>query len=201
MCKSIYSPEVMIDAIELGKQIGMLKASQKLHIPYTTAVNWRKVYNHPEAFPSHAITKHYASLSNSKTEITPDKIELKAENESVDIELKVAVKPDVTKEIKGSYEQLRNNSRSYMPEFRAFAVALANKIGKKEAAAELGLKNSQIAHWIGDAKWQTSQEELKKQREGDWTRKRSEKLKTLQEENDKLRQYISNNIINSILQN
>lgn len=164
MCKSIYSPEVMIDAIELGKQIGMLKASQKLHIPYTTAVNWRKVYNHPEAFPSHAIT-------------------------------------NVTKEIKGSYEQLRNNSRSYMPEFRAFAVALANKIGKKEAAAELGLKNSQIAHWIGDEKYAKSRIDLKKKQEAEWTRKRSEQLKALQEENDKLRQYISNNIIDSILQN
>lgn len=214
MCKSIYSPEVMIDAIELGKQIGMLKASQKLHIPYTTAVNWRKVYNHPEAFPSHAITKHYASLSNSKTEITPDKIELKAENESVDIELKVAVKPDVTKEIKGSYEQLHNNSRSYMPEFKEFAVALADKIGDEAATVELGLRNHHIANWRSNLNCelkearriiqslQADKKELQKQIAN--LDKSLTKAVSAQYENEQFRKYIASRItdevISSILQ-
>ena len=118
------------------------------------------------------------------------------ETGNVDVNVNVNVK----KEIAGIYTMI-GKRKDYMPEFRAFAVALAKNIGKKEAAAELGLKDSQIAHWIGDEQYAKSRIDLKKKQDAEWTRKRSEEIKTLQEENDKLRQYISNNIINSILQN
>lgn len=118
------------------------------------------------------------------------------ETGNVDVNVNVNVK----KEIAGIYTMI-GKRKDYMPEFRAFAVALAKNIGKKEAAAELGLKDSQVAHWIGDEQYAKQREKLKKERDADCVRKRLEELKTLQEENDKLRQYISNNIINSILQN
>lgn len=118
------------------------------------------------------------------------------ETGNVDVNVNVNVK----KEIAGIYTMI-GKRKDYMPEFRAFAVALAKNIGKKEAAAELGLKDSQIAHWIGDEQWAKSRIDLKKKQDQDFVHKTVEELKALRDENDKLRQYISNNHIASILQN
>ncbi len=118
------------------------------------------------------------------------------ETGNIDVNVNVNVK----KEIAGIYTMI-GKRKDYMPEFRAFAVALARKIGKKETAAELGLKDSQVAHWIGDEQWAKSRIDLKKKQDQDFVHKTVEEAKSLREENDKLRQYISDNIINSILQN
>ncbi len=202
MCKRKYEVEIMVNAIKLSNEIGSTEAALSLGIPYYTITEWRKIYHHPTLYPRHAITRHFQGHSDPRiteayTNASPDKIEMKAENDSVDVELKVEVK----REIKGSYEMHNKNQRSYMPEFKEFAVALAKKIGDKEATEELGLRETAIPEWRSKLKI----EDIRKgdrikflEKDNDELRRKASELKS---ENFQLRQYISNNYIASILQN
>ena len=220
MCKRKYELETILDVLNISDEIGTTQAALKTGIPINTVNGWRRVKSMPEIYPNHIITRHFQDLGHSNSTLTemytsPDKIEIKAENDSASVELKVDVKPDVTKEIKGSFEQLRNNSRSYMPEFKEFAVALADKIGDEAATVELGLKNHHIASWrsnmnceLKEARYtiknlQRDNEELQKRiRNLD---KQLAKAISAQYENEQFKKYIASRItdevIASILQN
>lgn len=197
MCKSKYGIETIVDVIESSEKVGILETAENFNIPYHTINNWRRVYNHPNVYPNHAITKYYANNTNSTVVTTPDKIEVKAENDSVDVELKVEVK----REIKGSYEMHNSKQRSYMPEFKEFAVALAKKIGEKEAAEELGIRETAIPEWRSKLKWEgIRKDNLMKSLEKDNYELRR-KISELKSENGQLRKYIGDNYIATILQN
>lgn len=220
MCKRKYELETILDVLNMADEIGATQTAIKLNIPINTVNGWRRVKSMPEIYPNHIITKHFQDLGHSSPTVTemytsPDKIEIKAENNSASVELKVDVKPDATKEIKGSYEQLRNNSRSYMPEFKEFAVALADKIGDEAATVELGLRNHHIANWRSNLNCelkearriiqvlQADKKELQKQ--VDSLNKRLTKAMTVEYENEQFKKYITSRItdevIASILQN
>lgn len=230
MCKRKYELETILDVLNMADEIGATQTAIKLNIPINTVNGWRRVKSMPEIYPNHIITRHFQDLGHSNPTVTeiyaspdkitemytsPEKIEIKAENNSASVELKVDVKPDVTKEIKGSYEQLHNNSRSYMPEFKEFAVALADKIGDEAATVELGLRNHHIANWRSNLNCelkearriiqvlQTDKKELQKQ--VDNLNKRLTKAMTAEYENEQFRKYITSRItdevVASILQN
>ena len=220
MCKRKYELETILDVLNMADEIGATQTAIKLNIPINTVNGWRRVKSMPEIYPNHIITRHFQDLGHSNPTVTemytsPDKIEIKAENNSASVELKVDVKPDTTKEIKGSYEQLHNNSRSYMPEFKEFAVALADKIGDEAATVELGLRNHHIANWRSNLNCelkearriiqvlQADKKELQKQ--VDNLNKRLTKATTTEYENEQFKKYITSRItdevIASILQN
>lgn len=220
MCKRKYELETILDVLNMADEIGATQTAIKLNIPINTVNGWRRVKSMPEIYPNHIITRHFQDLGHNNPTLTemytsPDKIEIKAENNSASVELKVDVKPDTTKEIKGSYEQLHNNSRSYMPEFKEFAVALADKIGDEAATVELGLRNHHIANWRSNLNCelkearriiqvlQADKKELQKQ--VDNLNKRLTKALATQYENEQFKKYITSRItdevIASILQN
>ena len=118
------------------------------------------------------------------------------EKGNVDVNVNVNVK----KEIAGIYDII-GTRKDYMPEFRIFAVALSKKIGKKEAAAELGLRDTYISKWMGDIEHQKWADKRRKDKDNDFALEQREKIKALQDENNKLRQHISNHLFASILQN
>ena len=140
-------------------------------------------------------------MTYRKVKTLPENINIKTENDSVDIDIKIHTK----REIRGSYDLGSSDVKRYIPAFRQFAVALAKRIGKQEAAEELGIKETNITRWMGmDNKYWALQESLMRfyQNRADVVRNSLQpKIDELQEENEKLRKYIKDNIVASILQN
>ena len=140
-------------------------------------------------------------MTYRKVKTLPENINIKAENDSVDIDIKIHTK----REIRGCYDLGSSDVKRYIPAFRQFAVALAKRIGKQEAAEELGIKETNITRWMGmDNKYWALQESLMRfyQNRADVVRNSLQpKIDELQEENEKLRKYIKDNIVASILQN
>ena len=135
-----------------------------------------------------------------KIKTSPENINIKAENDMVDIDIKIHTK----REIRGSYDLGSSDVKRYIPEFREFAVALSRRIGKSEAAEELGIKETNITRWMGmDNKRRAIYDAMMRfwKKRADVVRDALQpQIDKLQEENDKLRQYIKDNIVTSILQ-
>ncbi len=117
--------------------------------------------------------------------------------------MKIEVDIDTTliREIKGSYDMRGKTFKSYMPEFKEFAVALAYKIGDKEASEELGLRETAIPEWRSKLKWERIGKENRMKFLEDTIKDLRQEISNLKSENRNLRQHISDNYIASILQN